>query len=258
MVDTTAAGESTPVSSGPEASQPPTPPPAPPRNRLRKWRARFIVLILLVAAVYFGLRVSQRNEFKAAQIDLGTVTLTSQVIPVETARPGQVMTIDVAAQQKVNAGDQLGTLQVITTNSEGKPVISTLSISAPRSGIVVDDPVTVGSTLQPGQPLVQLYDPTKLTFSGQLPLTNLADIGPGMVATLTAEGLKSSIKATVQRVVPRVGSNQTDVRANFLKVVLVPQKPAEVAALVPGLRFTGKVDTGTGPRNRKKLVYIGS
>jgi hypothetical protein len=29
----------------------------------------------------------------------------------------------------------------------------------------------------------------------------------------------------------------------------------DVARLLPGLRFTGTVDTGTGPRGRPKLVY---
>jgi hypothetical protein len=117
--------------------------------------------------------------------------------------------------------------------------------------------VTVGSTLQPGQPFVELYDPTKLTFSGEVPLKDLPEISPGMVATLRTEGLKGTVKATVQRVVPRVGSGQNDVKPGFLRVVLVPKSEKDVAGLVPGLRFTGTVDTGTGRPDHRRLLYIG-
>jgi hypothetical protein len=130
-------------------------------------------------------------------------------------------------------------------------------LTAPRDGIVVDDPVTVGSTLQPGQPFVELYDPTKLTFNGQVSLVDLPQIGPGMVATLRAVGLKRSVQATVQRVVPRVGNNQVDVSPDHLKVVLLPKNAKDMAGLVPGVRFTGTVDTSTGKPGIQKLIYLG-
>lgn len=233
--------------------------PAPGRSRrgtFRKWRARFIVLVLIAGAAYAGYLITRSKAGEAAEIDLGTVTLTSQVVPVETPRPGQVMSVDVTAAEKVEAGQKLGTVQVTTTDSDGEPVLSTVVLSAPRAGIVVDDPVTVGSTLQPGQPFVELYDPTKLTFEGQVSLTDLAELSPGMIATLKAEGMRGSIWATVQRAVPRVGDTETDVAADSLRIVLVPMNEADVARLVPGLRFTGTVDTGTGPADRPKLVYV--
>jgi multidrug resistance efflux pump len=178
------------------------------------------------------------------------------VVPVETPQPGQVLSVDVNAAQRVTAGQQLGTVQVTTINSLGKPVLSTIILTAPRSGVVVDDPVTVGSTLQPGQPFVQLYDPTKLTFTGQVALDDLAQLSQGMVATLKAKGLKDSVKATLQRAVPRVGTSQTDVQPDFLRVVMVPRNEQDVARLVPGVRFTGTVDTSTAPPGAPKLVYI--
>ena len=256
MVTPTATGSQEPVASGSGSDQ--APPRRSRRGTFRKWRARFIVLVLVVAAVYIGLRINQVKAAQAAQIDLGTVTLTAQVIPVETARAGQVTSVDVKATDKVTAGQRVGALQVTTTNSEGKPVLSTLTLTAPHDGVVVDDPVTVGSALQPGQPFAELYDPAKFTFTGQVPLVNLPEIAPGMVATLTAEGLKGSVKAVVQRVVPRVGGNQTDVKSDHLKIVMVPRNSAEVAGLVPGLRFTGSVDTSTGGPDRKPLVHLGN
>jgi multidrug resistance efflux pump len=255
MVQPTAMSSQEPVAAADGGSDRP-PPSRRRRGSFRKWRARLIVLILVAAAVYFGLRINQVKAGQSAQIDLGTVTLTAQSIPVETPRTGQVVSVTVRAGQKITAGQQVGTLQVTTTNSEGKSVLSTVSLNAPRAGIVVDDPVTVGSTLEPGQPFVELYDPAKFTFSGQVPLENLPELAPGMIATLQAEGLKGSVKAVVQRAVPRVGTSQADVKSDHMRIVLVPKNGNDVAGLVPGLRFTGSVDTGTGEPGRDRLVHL--
>jgi multidrug resistance efflux pump len=256
MVDRTATAGSAPVAPEPESSSPPPPPARQRRATFRKWRARFFVLVLLAAAVLAFIRINQSHVSKAAEIDLGTVQLTSQVVPVETPQPGQVITVDVVAEQRVTEGERLGTVEVITTNSQGKPVRDTIVIRAPLDGIVVDNPVTKGSTLQPGLPFVQLYDPTKVYFTAQVPLADLPELASGMVATLKAEGLKHSISAVVQRAVPRVGTSQTDVPANAMRLVLVPRNLTEVTGLKPGLRFTGTVDTSTVPSSKKRIVYV--
>ena len=255
MVDTTATAGS--AAATPESGSNP-PPPQPARSRgatFRKWRARFVVLLLLAGAVFAFLRITQAQTTDAAEIELGTVLLTSQVVPVETPQPGQVLSVDVKAEEKVTAGKQLGTIEVTTTNSQGKPVKETITLSAPLDGIVVDDPVTKGSTLQPGQPFVQLYDPKKVYFNGQVPLEQLPELAPGMVATLRAEGLKNPVGAVVQRAVPRVGTSQTDVPADAMRVVLVPRSLPEVAGLLPGVQFTGTIDTTTVPAGKQRLVY---
>jgi HlyD family secretion protein len=233
------------------------PPAQPPRGAAKKWRARAIVLILVVAAAYVGFRISQQKAVGAARIDLGTLTLTTQMVPVETARTGQVISVDVTAAQRVTVDQKLGVLEITTINSQGEPVVSRVALTAPRSGIVVDDPVTVGTTLQPGQPFTELYDPTKLTFVTRMKLENLPEIGPGMIATLKPAGLDRTVKASVQRVVPRVGDNQAGADPDSLEVVLIPLDNKDMAGLVPGLRFTGTVDTRTGQPGRSKLVYIG-
>src|SRR4051812_45175301 len=107
MVMPAATGSQEPVAPQPGSQRPP--PGRDRRGTFRKWRARFIVLILIAAAVYVGLKVNQARAGQAAQIDLGTVTLTSQSIPVETSRAGQVVSVDVRAAQKVTAGQQVGT-----------------------------------------------------------------------------------------------------------------------------------------------------
>jgi multidrug resistance efflux pump len=241
----------------PRATEPvQPPPPARParRGNLRKWRARLVVLVLLAAAVLLFLRVSTSRATEAQRVDLGTVTLTAQAIPVEVPQTGQVTAVSVTAQQQVRAGQKLGTIEVTSTDSDGDPKVTKVDLTAPRAGIVVDLPATVGSTLQPGQPFLELYDPSQLTFVSRVPLEDLSEIAPSMTATLRAEGIVRTVRAKVQRIVPRVGRAETATDPNSLQVVLVPASARDVQGLVPGLRFTGYVDTVSGVPGTPRLV----
>ncbi|MBB2948340.1 multidrug resistance efflux pump [Actinoplanes lutulentus] len=221
----------------------------------RKWRARLIVLFMVAAAVLIFVKLTADRVTDAARIDLGTVTLTAQPIPVETPRPGQITQVSVRAEQQVKAGAKLGVVEVTTTDSDGEPVLRKLTLVAPRAGIVVDQPATMGSTLQPGQPFVELYDPAELTFVTDVPVESLPELSPGMVARLEAEGLDRVVKATVQRVVPRVDDGDgAGAAPGFLRVVLLPADAAEVRDLVPGMRFTGAVDIRTGAADARLVA----
>jgi multidrug resistance efflux pump len=240
-------------------NQPQGAPARPARGNLRRWRARLIVLLMLAGAVLLFVKISADRARAADRVDLGTVTLTAQPIPVEVAQTGQVMSVSVTAQQQVTQGQRLGTIEVTSTNSNGDPKVTKVNVTAPRAGIIVDLPATVGSTLQPGQPFLQLYDPTQLTFESMVPLENLPQIGPNMIATLKAQGIDRTVRAKVQRVVPRVGDADasTDNNPNALQVVLVPASARDVQGLVPGLRFTGYVDTVSGIPGTPRLVSMG-
>jgi multidrug resistance efflux pump len=259
MVQPTGTSSYDPVTAEPRAATNPVPDPPPPRRSrgatVRKWWARFVVLVLLAAAVLLFFRVSVNRAAQAARIDLETVTLTAQTIPIETPRSGQVTAVSVNPQQRVAKGDKVGTVEITTTDSEGEPVVKKLDLTSPLDGIVVDQPVTVGSTLQPGQPFVELYDPTKMIFETALDLENLPELSVGMSADLEADGLDRTVHATVQRIVPRVGPGDGTEDLDTLPVVLVPTRAEEVNGLVPGLRFTGTIDTRTGP-GRQRLITM--
>lgn len=234
---------------------PPGRAPKPATTKKRKWRARLIVLIMLAAAVLIFVRLTANRVTDAALIDLGTVTLTAQPIPVETPRPGQITQVSVRAEQRVAAGAKLGVVEVTTTDSDGEPVLRKITLVAPRAGIVVDQPATLGSTLQPGQPFVRLYDPAELIFVTDVPVADLPELSVGMVARLKAKGLERTVRATVERVVPRVSdTDETGAAAGYLRAVLQPASPEEVSDLLPGMRFTGTVDTRTGPPNPKLVA----
>jgi multidrug resistance efflux pump len=228
------------------------------RTILRRWWARFLVLAMIVAAVLFGQQIIKGQDARDAAIDLGTVTLTSQSIPVESVVPGQVTAVAVVPGQHVTAGQRLGELLSTTTDSTGAIVDHRYPVTAPRDGIVVDDPVTVGSSLAPGLPFAKLYDPTAIRFEAQLTAAELAQITPGMTAELTPAGLETKVRAVVLRAVPVVtDADETTPRSSRITLLLAPADPSQVAGLLPGLRLTGTVDTRTAPKGAKESVYVG-
>ncbi|WP_239132935.1 hypothetical protein [Paractinoplanes durhamensis] len=93
-----------------------------------------------------------------------------------------------------------------------------------------------------------------MTFVTDIAVADLPDLSSGMVAELTAKGLDRTVRAAVQRVVPRVTGSADTAAPGFLRLVLVPVNATEVRDLVPGLRFTGKVDTRTGPAGPKLVA----
>jgi len=235
---------STEVRSDPE-------PPKPVRRRRgnwKKWRARFAVLLMIAAAAAGGIRLAEARAGAIAQFNLPTVTLTAQAISVETRKTGQVTAVDVTPMQKVTAGQRLGTILTSTTTAAGLERSKSVPLTAPADGIVSGEPRPVGSIVQPGTPFVQLYDPAQLTLDTTVRVQDLPRLSPGMVATLRADGLNQPVEAVVQRVVPRVvepTSGRLPTSQDRLEVVLVPKRTADVAQLIPGLRFTGSVDTGS-------------
>jgi multidrug resistance efflux pump len=225
-------------------------PPAPARGGgFKKWRARLVVLAMIAAAAFGAQRLVQAKSAESAQLNIGTVTLTARPISVQSALAGQVTAVAVHAQQRVALSQQLGTIVTTTTTGTGKIVHTTVTLNAPTAGVVSDDPLAVGSTLQPGQAFLVLYDPDDITLVADVPLTELPHVAPGMSATLRAQGLPKPVNAVVQRVVPWVGNGDLNASPDDLQLVLVPKHPADVAQLVPGLRFTGTVDMRSAPKH---------
>src|SRR5215211_6783906 len=97
------AGTTATVAPGAQPSRP-SPPPSRTGNRYQVWRARVIVLLMIVFAALVGWTILRSQTARDAQLDLGDVTLTSQPIPVMTSLPGLVTAVDVAAGDRVAPG----------------------------------------------------------------------------------------------------------------------------------------------------------
>ncbi len=216
------------------------------RGFLRGLRTAVIVLILLVAAIVGGTRIAQDRLADRAFLNLGDAVLTAQAVPVGVTQAGSVMDIAVSPQSQVSAGQPLARISV--TGPDGDP--ATQVLKAPVAGVVSEVNVATGGAATPGQPIITLYDPARLTFQAKASVDDLRRLRLGMRATLAAEDHGESIPARLDRVEPLVengqsGNGQTSSRG--FTVVFVPDAGAAqtVRKLVPGLPFTASVDTKT-------------
>jgi len=212
-------------------------------NMPARWRARFLILVMVLLVAYGSTRIYDVRSHDAAQVKLSSVTLTAQSIPVESLRTGRIASVKVTAGMKVKAGQPLGTLNVTKTTAAGQEKTSVVKLTAPAAGVAVDEPLSVGQTLQPGQAFVTLYDPARLTLVTDVSTSKVPLLTPGMTATLNATGGTKEITAKVDRFVPRIAGTST--AEGRLQAVLVPTDPAGLALLTPGMTFTGSVDTGS-------------
>lgn len=210
------------------------------RAFLRGLRTAMVALVLLAAAAAGGVYVARDRLADRAYVELGDAVLTAQPVPVGSAAAGTVESVKVAPQSQTSAGDELA--QVRVTAPDGEP--ETQVLKAPIDGIVSEVDVAAGGVATPGQPVVTLYDPAKLTFHADASVEELRRLRLGMAASITAEGLDDPIAARLERVVPRVGDERA---SDAFTVVLAPDRSERdtVRTLVPGLPFAVKIDTKT-------------
>ncbi|MDT5028833.1 MAG: hypothetical protein QOE61_5259 [Micromonosporaceae bacterium] len=246
-----------------QTSTPPggTKPPSRKRSFARRLRTFAVVLVLLAVAVAGGGYIVRERMLAQDFVDLGTAVLTAEAIPVGATDAAVVGKILVGEQAYVTAGETLAEVTLIAvapgtaragaagavgaadgSARPGQPQI----LRAPMAGTVAAVNAAVGAVVSAGAPVLTLYDKTKLTFQAKVPVDVLRRLRLGMTAYIEGPGLADRVEVTVQRIVPRVGTDPAT-GADQLTVVLVP-KPSEVgpvSSLVPGLLFAATVDTTT-------------
>lgn len=237
-----------------------TPQPDPPRRSsgsFKRWRARLVVLLMIVIAAFVGLRIAQYRSPETRMLDIGNIAVTADPISVESTLPGRLVGVSIRADDRVTAGQELGRIVTTTTTATGGTVERTRVISAPAAGVVAEDPAPLGTSLQSGQVFVHLYDPSRLRLVGAVQVADLPRLAQGMTVTLKGDNLPT-MQATLQRVLPRIDDPQSPpstVAADHLAVQLTPDIPAQLALLVPGLKFAGTVDTKSVPDDTRRGFY---
>jgi len=239
----TSAGE--PVETPPGAAEPSGPRHPRLRKTLRIIRTTVVVLVLLAAAVAGGSYIVRERVAAGAFVDAGTAVLTAPPIPVGSADAGVVKEITVADRESVTAGAELARVTLTADGVSDEPKVQTLR--APVAGIVTVVNVAVGEVARAGEPVVTLYDPTKLQFQVEVPLDALRKMRLGMSASISGPGLNGEVAAKLEKVVPKVDAGDPAAVSDRLTVTFKPDPAslATVQTLVPGLQFAVVVDTNT-------------
>lgn len=213
------------------------------RRFLRVLRTAVVVVALLAAAVAGGNHIIRQRLAAQAYVDLGGAVLTAEAVSVGSPDAGVVTDVKVAEQSQVHAGQELARV-MLTSAGTDRPQFQDLR--APTAGTVAALDVPVGGVAKAGEPVVILYDQTKLTFQAQVTVNDLRKLRIGMTAAVRGPGLTSPTAARLDHVVPHVGSDPLS-GTDRITVVLVPEPSAvpAVSKLVPGLQFRATVDTRT-------------
>jgi multidrug efflux pump subunit AcrA (membrane-fusion protein) len=240
--DGTAPVEAAPAPAGP-VDGPPTPAPLR-RSPWRAVRTGLVVLALLGGAVAGGRYIVDQRLAEQAYVDLGSAVLTAEAIPVGSANAGVVTELKVADQDRVRAGQELARVRLTANGGNERGPVEVLR--APVAGLVSATNIELGGVARAGEPVVTLYDPSKLTFHAQVWAEDLRKLRLGMTAYVTGPGIDDRITATLDRVQPQVVTDPP-MEADRMTVVLVPRAAdtATVSTLVPGLPFQATVDTRT-------------
>ncbi|OJF13989.1 hypothetical protein BG844_12175 [Couchioplanes caeruleus subsp. caeruleus] len=213
-----------------------------------------VTVLMLAGAAVGGTYVANHRLAAGAVVTLDEAALTADALPVGATGSGVVTEILVTEQTRVAAGQELARVRRAADRSPTVPPVEVLR--APSPGTVSDIEVAAGGVVGAGEPVVTLYDHTRLSFHARATVEQLRELRLGMTAQISGPGLAHPVPAVVDHVEARVGpdplsdaplSEEQREAHDQLTVVLVPRTDAvdRVGTLVPGLRFTADIDTDT-------------
>lgn len=90
--------------------------------------------------------------------------------------------------------------------AEAKAVLAFATIRSPMKGVVVDKKVNLGDTVVPGQPLVTVYDPSRMQLVANVRESLARRLSVGQQITVHLDVMGVSFPATISEIVPDASS----------------------------------------------------
>ncbi|MCA2219269.1 HlyD family efflux transporter periplasmic adaptor subunit [Jidongwangia harbinensis] len=226
------------------------------RSRIPAVRTFLVTVALLAGAGTGGAYVLNHRLAESAFVTLHDAVLTADALPVGSTGAGVVTEVLVTEQTRVAVGQELARVRLAPDPSVARRQPTVETLRAPVSGTVSKVDIAVGGVLAVGEPVITLYDHSKLSFAAKATEEELRELRLGMAAQITGPGLDRPVPVVVDHVQARIGpdplseaplTEEQKAEHEQLTVVLVPRTDAvdTVSALVPGLRFTADIDTKT-------------
>ena len=199
-----------------------------------------IHLLLLLAVIVVVAAVVGFNAWRESVMYVSTdnAQLAGQPVQVGSINAGRVAAVIPTIGSSVRKGDvvaqvslpsQVGTLQ------SGQPKLDFLGnadtrvdVQSPIDGVVIAEPVAVGASVQAGQAIVQVVDPSQLWVNANVEETNIARVKVGQPVTVHVDALNADVPGKVEAVTPATANTFSMLPAqntsgNFTKVTqLVP------------------------------------
>jgi multidrug resistance efflux pump len=225
------------VQHGPPPAAAPAQAAAPTPTRRRSLRriilpAAFVILIIAAVVGYTIWRNSQMY------VSTDNASISGQPVQVGSMNAGRVDVINPTIGSMVHKGDVLATVALPSqtgTSQNGTPIVGFLGASdtrvevvAPFDGVVIATPVAIGSTVQAGQSIVTLVDPTQLWVNANVDETDFSRLQVGQSVTVHVDALSADVPGRVESITPATAATFSiiptqNASGNFNKVTqLVP------------------------------------
>jgi multidrug resistance efflux pump len=190
---------------------------------------------VLIGAALFGF-----NAWRDSRLYVSTANaqITGQPVQVGSMNAGRVDVVNPAIGSLVHKGDVLATVSLPSQLGVGQSGTAKMGflgasdtrvdVTAPFDGVVIATPAAAGSTVQVGQPIVTLIDPTQLWVNANLDENDFARLKPGQPVRVHVDALRADVPGRVEAVTPATAATFSlipgqNASGNFNKVTqLVP------------------------------------
>jgi multidrug resistance efflux pump len=198
------------------------------------------VLLPILGVVLVVAAIVAFNAYRNGQLFVSTdnAQLTGQPVQVGAMNPGQVVAIMPNIGATVHKGDVIAQVALpsqVGVGQNGQPKMGFLGagdtrveVQAPIDGVVIAEPVAVGSNVAAGQPIVSIVDPSQLWVNANIEETNIARVKVGQPVTVHVDALGADVPGKVEAVTPATANTfsllpASNASGNFTKVTqLVP------------------------------------
>jgi multidrug resistance efflux pump len=207
-----------------------------PRRRLN-FRRLIIPIggLVLAGAVFFGV-----STYRNGQMYVGTenAQLTGTPVQVGAMNAGRVRSITPTVGSTVHKGDSIAVLDLpsqVGTAQNGQPKLdflgsgdSSVTVQSPLDGVVLSVPATPGATVQAGQALITVVDPSQMWVNANIEETSVSRLKVGQAVNVHVDALDADVPGRVEAITPATAGSfsllpTSNSGANFTKVTqLVP------------------------------------
>ncbi len=197
-----------------------------------------IVVIIVVVALLFGGYIYYNNSVNYVSSQDAQVTGT--VVPITVQFSGKINNWYASVNSTVNQGETLGTesnSSVLAMNAGLSQAVAHSSqlqknlknreqVTAPITGTVIQNNVSTGQIVQPGQVIAQMVNLNTLYVTANIPETDINQVNVGQKVDVTIDGIpNTTFNGTVMKIENATQSafsevpNLTSMSGSYTKVM---------------------------------------
>src|SRR5690606_3019347 len=170
-----------------------------------------------VASTVIAAEVAEKSGIKTQPAGPGVIADEHEVQGLLTPVEGRVVQVTArfpgpSRSLRANVGDPVRAGQVLAT-IESNLSLSTYSVAAPISGVVVERSASVGGLASEGAPLFEIADLSQLWVDLHIFGADAQHIQPGVPVAVTRMSDGETVRTTLERVLPGMATASTVGRA---------------------------------------------